>query len=160
MALVKFRLQLSAGIQSHNLQEKTEMNDVSAQTESRPLDTSSVLPITRVMAKVCYVLFIAGCFLPPLALVAVGLNLSRRSRARGTWLESHFRRQLSAFLIGAAIIVVVLLSAFLLLGVAYASPALGENMLLVPTAAILSAVIFFLLRMFRGLGALNRNEAV
>jgi uncharacterized membrane protein len=122
------------------------------------------------IAKACYGLFIAGCFLPPLLLVAIVLNLLRSGRAQGTWLESHFRRQRSAFLLTLALLTVVVLALVSLSGAPYLLGAMvgagalssrsAEAFALLPFAAALLPVIFFLSRMAGGLAALNRNEAV
>lgn len=121
-------------------------------------------------AKACYGLFIAGCFLPPLLLVALALNLLRRGHARETWLESHFRRQLNAFLLTLAMLALVVLVLVSLSGGSYLVGAmLGAGALssqsamafaLLPFAAAFLPLIFFMLRMASGLSALNRNEAV
>jgi len=143
------------------------MNDA-----SHPADAPSAkpLPITRMFAKTCYGFFIAGCFLPPLLLIALTLNLLRRGHAKGTWLESHFRRQLNAFLLTLAMLALVVLALVSLSGSAYLLGAMvgagaltsqsAEAFILLPIAAVLLPVVFFLVRMASGLSALNRNEAI
>lgn len=127
-------------------------------------------PITRMFAKTCYVLFIAGCVLPPLLLAALVLNLLRSGHARGTWLESHFRRQMNSFLIALVMLGLVALGLAYLSGAPYLLGAMvgsgtlpGESALafaLLPLAIVLLPPIYLLIRMAGGLSALNRNEAV
>ncbi len=138
-------------------------------TSSPAATPAQALPITRLFAKAGYVLFIAGCLVPPLLLVALVLNLARRGHARGTWLESHFRRQLHSFLIALlALGLVVLMLSFLsgtpyLLGVLVGAGSLSESTAmtlgLLLLAALAAPPIYLLIRMAGGLSALNRNEA-
>jgi uncharacterized membrane protein len=128
------------------------------------------LPITRLFAKASYGAFIAGCFVPPLLLVAFVLNLMRRGHARGTWLESHFRRQMNSFLLALAMFALIALGFVLLSGAPYLLGAMvgaaaldaesAEAFALLLLAAVLLPLIFLLFRMISGLAALNRDEAI
>jgi uncharacterized membrane protein len=140
--------------------EQIVMSNASTQTNSTTQASGDNLPITRMVARTCYFLFIAGFFLPPVALVAIVINLLRRHRARGTWLESHFRWQLRTYLISLALAIASLLPAALLTGLAVVSPDLAESLLMIPLVLIIFVVFFFLIRMFRGLGAMSRNQPV
>jgi uncharacterized membrane protein len=160
-------------LRQSSLTHNNRIRDMSDSTH--PTDNSSSLPakqlpITRMFAKVCYGLFIAGCFLPPLLLVAIVLNLLRSGRARGTWLESHFRRQLNSFVLALVLLGIVALAFISLSGAPYLLGSLvGAGALssesaiafaLLPLAAALLPVIFFLARMASGLSALNRDQTV
>lgn len=53
-----------------------------------------------------------------------------------------------------------LLPAALLTGLAIVSPDLAESSLMIPLVLIIFVVLFFLSRMFRGLGAMSRSQPV
>lgn len=127
---------------------------------STPQESRDILPLTRMVARTCYFLFMIGFFLPPVALVAAIINLLRRHRAKGTWLASHFRWQLRTYLISLALAIASLLPGIVLTGLAIVNPNLAENLLMIPLVLIIIVVFFFLSRMFRGLGAMNRNQAI
>ena len=136
------------------------MNNDSTQINNTTQASGDNLPITRMVARTCYFLFIVGFFIPPVALVAIFINLLRRHRARGTWLESHFRWHLRTYLISLALAIASLLPAALLTGLAVVSPDLAESSLMIPLVLIIFVVFFFLVRMFRGLGAMSRSQPV
>jgi uncharacterized membrane protein len=158
--LIECRARISVTCHLDKNPEHIIMNNASTQTNSTTQASGDNLPITRMVARTCYFLFIVGFFLPPVALAAIVINLLRRHRARGTWLESHFRWQLRTYLISLGLAIVSLLPAALLTGLAVVSPDLAESSLMIPLVLIIFVVFFFLIRMFRGLGAMSRNQPV
>jgi hypothetical protein len=65
-----------------------------------------------------------------------------------------------AHLSDQALAIASLLPAALLTGLAVVSPDLAESLLMIPLVLIIFVVFFFLIRMFRGLGAMSRNQPV
>ncbi|MEW6120492.1 MAG: hypothetical protein AB1593_10435 [Pseudomonadota bacterium] len=107
--------------------------------------------------------------MPPLLLVPLVLNLLRRGHARVTWLESHFRLQLNAFLIALAVFGLIAEAPFFLSGLPYLvgvpvdagslSEGLGLTFGLLFLAVLLAPLICLLIHMTRSLSALNRGQA-
>lgn len=138
------------------------MNETGSGQAVSATDVTARLPITRLVAQICYGLFIAGCFLPPLLLVALVTNLMRRERAEGTWIESHFRRQLRDFLKLAAVLAVIV-GPLLIPGVAYLFaiiPVIGLPILSIAVLAFFSVAVIFIIRMATGWRTLLRNEEI
>lgn len=118
------------------------------------------LPITRTAAAFVYASFVFGWFFPPIILLGLIINLLRRGRAKGTWLETHYFFQVRWFLIlvamavlfimlgsGAAYLVAVLAS----MGI----PGVSVGVLLVFLPWIL-----FEIKMVQGWVALSNNQSV
>jgi uncharacterized membrane protein len=131
---------------------------------------TTALPVTRLYANIAYALLVFGWIFPPILLLGLAINLWRRGRASGTWLESHFRLQMRWLLI--ALFVVLLLGMFALFGsgAGYLVGSMigsgqmdsdtGMTLVFVPLAILILVVIVFEIRMLAGWIALNRNLSI
>ncbi|HZV54260.1 MAG TPA: hypothetical protein VFF82_04905 [Rhodocyclaceae bacterium] len=128
------------------------------------------LPVTRLYANIAYALLVFGWLFPPILLLGLVINLWRKGRANGTWLESHFRLQIRWFLIPVFVASLLGLLALFGPGVGYLmgsmigsgqmNPDTGNIFMFAPLAILVLAVIVFEIRMLAGWIALNRNQSI
>ena len=131
---------------------------------------ATALPVTRLYVNITYALLVFGWLFPPILLLGLFINLWRRGRANGTWLESHFRLQIRWLLI--AVFIAMPIGSFALFGsgVGYLmgsmigsgqmDPDTGNIVMFAPLAILVLAVIVFEIRMLAGWIALNRNQSI
>jgi uncharacterized membrane protein len=82
------------------------------------------------------------------SIIAVILNYVKRSEARGTWLESHFRWQIRTFWFGLLWISLCIFFVLVTLGIG----------LLIAWIPIVFVSLWFIYRIVRGWMALNNNR--
>lgn len=78
--------------------------------------TDEKLASLKTINHVTYALYAASLFMGITAVVAIVLNYIKRDDARGTWLESHFRWQISTFWWGLLWLVVGAITWIILIG--------------------------------------------
>ena len=70
----------------------------------------------KTLAMVIYALYAVSLFFGVTAVIAIVLNYIKREDVQGTWLESHFRWQISTFWWGLLWFVVGWITVFILIG--------------------------------------------
>ena len=84
------------------------------------------------------------------SIIAVILNYVRRSEARGTWLESHFRWQIRTFWFGLLWVVLCMIFILVTLGIG----------LLIAWLPLGIVALWFIYRIVRGWRALSNRQPV
>jgi len=78
--------------------------------------TEEQIASLKTLSHVIYALYALSLFVGVTAIVAIVLNYIKREDAQGTWLESHFKWQISTFWWGLLWFVVGLLTWIILIG--------------------------------------------
>lgn len=121
------------------------------QQDPQPAHAHDALPASKGTAKLVYVLYLGGTFLPVLPIVGWAVALTQRNGAP-PMLRTHYQNQINLFLRGLVYLVAVLIIGFMLALTGVGAPIAGLFALV--------ALVWWYVRVIKGIIRLSKDEPV